>query len=479
MWVIKRPFAQMLAWPFTGQLPSQCRQVPRPKRRGPVLNGPSLTVDEQERFFRHLQLASEYASAPKSAAEESRNTLLRRQAYYLCGWSTNPRTRAWLTEMQRAERHRVRQAGEWSPSWVVDRSLVVALARQGDPEPLRHFIRTDLASDECESANLNYWAYWVGETSGTEASDEFMAHALGPWQGRTLLSKLFDNLTPTNTCLDLDVHSIWSLLQCRPRLLDDSADVGNALARVENLLDSGVGSPQASQELAHVRRFLRSYDQRPLQPERGPRMSDHDVDPGLDAIASFLYEMGLLKRVKRAGWLVAGVANPETIAEHTFRTAIIGYVLAMLEGADPAKTVLLCLFHDTQETRTGDVAYVGRRYVTTAPNVEVTSDQVANFPLAIGDAVQSLVGEYEARTSLEAKIAKDADKLECLVQAREYQAQGYEHVPPWVETSAAGLHSQSARRLADACQQISPKEWWKPLNEAYAAHRVHPRNPSI
>ena len=31
------------------------------------------------------------------------------------------------------------------------------------------------------------------------------------------------------------------------------------------------------------------------------------------------------------------------------------------------------------------------------------------------------------------------DKLECLIQAREYQAQGHEDVPPWIETSAAAL----------------------------------------
>jgi 5'-deoxynucleotidase YfbR-like HD superfamily hydrolase len=205
-------------------------------------------------------------------------------------------------------------------------------------------------------------------------------------------------------------------------------------------------------------------------------LSDHDVDPGPEAIASFLYEMGLLKRVKRAGWLVAGVADPETIAEHTFRTAIIGYVLAVLEGADAAKTVLLCLFHDTQETRTGDVPYVGRPYVTTVPNVEVTSDQIRSLPPEIGEAVRALVGEYEARTSLEAKIAKDADKLECLVQAREYQVQGYEDIPPWIESSAAGLQSSWARRLAQACRQVPPNQWWKPLNEAYLGKHAQPRS---
>jgi hypothetical protein len=91
-------------------------------------------------------------------------------------------------------------------------------------------------------------------------------------------------------------------------------------------------------------------------------------EPDVEGLTNFLYEMGLLKRYKRTGWLIAGVDNPESIAEHSFRTAIIGYVLAVMEGADPAKTAALCLFHDTQETRIGDVPSVGKGYVVTAPN---------------------------------------------------------------------------------------------------------------
>jgi putative hydrolase of HD superfamily len=190
-------------------------------------------------------------------------------------------------------------------------------------------------------------------------------------------------------------------------------------------------------------------------------------EPELEGLTDFLYEMGLLKRYKRSGWMIAGIDNPESIAEHSFRTAIIGYLLAVMEGANPAKTAAMCLFHDTQETRIGDVPSVGKAYVVTAPNVEVTSDQVADFPAEAGQAVRELVKEYEARESQEAQLAKDADKLECLIQAREYQAQGHKDVPPWIETSAAALQSSSARQLAEACQQIPPRQWWKAFAESY------------
>jgi putative hydrolase of HD superfamily len=182
--------------------------------------------------------------------------------------------------------------------------------------------------------------------------------------------------------------------------------------------------------------------------------------PELERMTNYLYEMGLLKRLPRAGWLVAGIDRPESVAEHSFRTAIIGYLLALIEGADPARTALLCLFHDTQETRVGDVPRVGKPYVVTAPNPQVTADQVAGFPDELGRAVRALVGDYEDQGSAEARLARDADKLECLIQAREYQAHGHD-VQPWVDTAAADLRSATANRLADELQRTQPDQWWK------------------
>jgi putative hydrolases of HD superfamily len=203
-------------------------------------------------------------------------------------------------------------------------------------------------------------------------------------------------------------------------------------------------------------------------------------EPELEGLTNFLYEMGLLKRYKRTGWLVAGVDNPESIAEHSFRTAIIGFLLALMEDADPYRTATLCLFHDSQESRIGDVPLVGKRYVVTAPNPQVTADQVAGLPAELGQAVRDLVDEYEARESLEARLAKDADKLECLIQAREYQAQGHEDLPPWIETSAAALRSPSARQLAESCQQVPPSQWWRAFAEAYPGRAAGPgrRSPA-
>lgn len=178
-----------------------------------------------------------------------------------------------------------------------------------------------------------------------------------------------------------------------------------------------------------------------------------------ERLAGFLYEIGLLKRYKRTGWLVAGVKAPESIADHSFRTAIIASVLAVMEGADPERAALLSLFHDSQETRLTDIPYLARPYVTKASNEEVTERQMRGLPEAVAALVTGAVAEYEGKTSAEAICARDADKLECLIQAIEYREHGNRNTRPWVDSSLAQLQTASARRLAEEAQKAGSLDW--------------------
>lgn len=173
----------------------------------------------------------------------------------------------------------------------------------------------------------------------------------------------------------------------------------------------------------------------------------------------YLMEMGALKRGKRSGWWIAGVKDPETIAEHSFRTAVIGSVLAMMEGADPGRVALLCTFHDTQETRVGDIPWIGRRYLSAAKNEDVTRDQVADAHPKVAADIQAVVDEYENGDSIEVLVAHDADKLECMIQGLEYLEQGYRNAREWVDSTRAKLKTPSAIALADAAQNMSSVEW--------------------
>jgi putative hydrolase of HD superfamily len=55
--------------------------------------------------------------------------------------------------------------------------------------------------------------------------------------------------------------------------------------------------------------------------------------------------------------------------------------------------------------------------------------------------------------------AKDADKLECLIQAIEYGDLGAKHIQPWIDSSRAALKTDFAIRVADAAVNTSPLSW--------------------
>lgn len=181
-------------------------------------------------------------------------------------------------------------------------------------------------------------------------------------------------------------------------------------------------------------------------------------------IARFAYEAGQLKRLPRAGWLLAGVNNPESVAEHSFRVGILAYVIAVLEGADPDRSATLGLFHDLPETRIGDIPSVGRAYVTTTAPQLVAHDQVAALPKNLASCIVALIAEHEnakkPTATAEARCSRDADKLDCLLQAREYQYQGNQLVQPWIDSMAAAVSTETGKRLAVIAQDVPPDSWW-------------------
>lgn len=202
------------------------------------------------------------------------------------------------------------------------------------------------------------------------------------------------------------------------------------------------------------------------------------VPPGqahpLTGLGAFLHEAGHLKNLPRAGWLLLGIRHPESVAEHSFRVGVIGMALAAMEGADPGRTAALCLMHDVHEARIGDVPSVGRAYVTTAVPQAVTAHQTAALPDELADLFQGITAEYEDAETLESKVAHDADKIETLLQAREYATQGYAS-EPWQDTSVQALRTESAKQLAQAITSSDARGWWMNFASSYQELRATTR----
>ena len=188
-------------------------------------------------------------------------------------------------------------------------------------------------------------------------------------------------------------------------------------------------------------------------------MTDDSTDRDAAGTVAFAYEMGVLKRLRRSGWWHVGVRDPESVAEHSLRAAQLAALIATEEGGDPARAAYLGLWHDSQETRIGDLPHSARPYVEAASNERITEDQTAVLPDNAAKSIREAVMEYEAVETIEARCAKDADRLECLMQAVEYGEAGYKRVDGWIESSRARIQTPFARRLAEAALHTSPLAW--------------------
>ena len=66
----------------------------------------------------------------------------------------------------------------------------------------------------------------------------------------------------------------------------------------------------------------------------------------LQNLVKFFGIAGKLKRIPRSGWVEVGVQQPESVADHTFRTSILCMIYSDLEGLDELKLLRMALIHD-------------------------------------------------------------------------------------------------------------------------------------
>lgn len=189
----------------------------------------------------------------------------------------------------------------------------------------------------------------------------------------------------------------------------------------------------------------------------------------LSGLAELIFELGQLKRTPRSGWLKLGIENPESVAEHSFSTAAIGFLLAEMEGLDPYRVAGYCLFHDMAETRTGDLDWLAQKYLDKGDYLssEVIEDQIAKLPDQLKLSMEELVESSEEKNAINA-VARDADLLDLVFQAMVYAESGIDGAEGWIDNTIPLLSTDSARAIADLLQQRDRKgtldeliRWWK------------------
>ncbi len=165
-------------------------------------------------------------------------------------------------------------------------------------------------------------------------------------------------------------------------------------------------------------------------------------------LLNFIAEAGMLKRVKRSGWWVLGIKNSETVADHSFRCVVIGYIIAKMEKVEPYKVLLMTLFNDIPEARLNDLHKMSQRYIKLhEAEDKVFKEQISRLSKGIKGELAAMHQEYRRGVSSESIIARDADILECLIQAKEYEEHGFKEAFRFMKKAPKFLRTKSAKKL--------------------------------
>ncbi|CAN1223446.1 5'-deoxynucleotidase HDDC2 [Linum grandiflorum] len=152
--------------------------------------------------------------------------------------------------------------------------------------------------------------------------------------------------------------------------------------------------------------------------------SDATAAASPSSAIDFLSLCHRLKTTKRAGWVKRDVSDPESIADHMYRMGLMGLILPDIPGIDRDKCVKMAIVHDIAEAIVGDIT----------PSDGVPKEEKSRKEAEALDHMCKLLGggsrakeieqlwkEYEDNSSPEAKLVKDFDKVEMILQALEYE----------------------------------------------------------
>lgn len=192
----------------------------------------------------------------------------------------------------------------------------------------------------------------------------------------------------------------------------------------------------------------------------------------MEELINFLLEAQILARIQKSGLGYLRGPLSESVASHSFLTALTGWILAHLEKADKQKVIKLCLLHDIAESRMGDQNIMELFYVKRDER-KVFKEIFEKLPSSLKKELQSLIDEFLTGKTSEAIIANDASKLAWMIITKECLAMGNKEAKKWLYFSLSRLQSKSAKQMAKKLIEMKLDNWWlKVLQEKLGVSNI-------
>jgi len=167
-------------------------------------------------------------------------------------------------------------------------------------------------------------------------------------------------------------------------------------------------------------------------------------------LLDFFNTVAELKKTPRKGWKEkVGLANPESVADHSYNTAVIAMVVSDLKKLDTEKILRMALLHDIAESVTGDFTpeEISKKDKRKMENHAIL-DILSKLPSKLANNYTKIWKEYQNGNSKEAILVHEIDRLEMALQAWKYRDEGYPKEKLEMFFSAAKKEIKSKEVLA-------------------------------
>jgi putative hydrolase of HD superfamily len=169
-------------------------------------------------------------------------------------------------------------------------------------------------------------------------------------------------------------------------------------------------------------------------------------------LLEFIHNVGKLKQLKRAGWVRHGIDNVESVADHSFRLAIMSMLIGGAakdnsNDLDINKMLKLALIHDLAEIGAGDITpYDG---VTPERKIELETASLTNLVRDLDNSEEflELWDEFVSNTTPESQLVNELDKLEMVFQAKEYGGTGIENLEEFYTFKPETFRNETVKKL--------------------------------
>jgi putative hydrolase of HD superfamily len=184
----------------------------------------------------------------------------------------------------------------------------------------------------------------------------------------------------------------------------------------------------------------------------------------MQTLITYVEHVNALKRLPRTGWLLNGVLPCESVADHSLGVALLALALAEAVNAewaaegleralDVGQVVTIAVVHDLAESLLTDLPKRSTQLLGKAAkhSAEAKALTAILAPVHNGSDYVRLWEDYNRAASPEARLVRDADKLEMIHQALVYERAGNRTLQEFWEAGleAGGWHYAASARLYD------------------------------